>query len=504
MRRVPITRPALAMLILAMILVLVSGLLELNGAMLQAASHAGVEAALVNRSVQRELERLASREPAASLESIAGDAALRQVLMDGIARAPSLVGIAVCSPSGLIVAGTQPDLSGAMAVWKPPLPDIHGFSASLGFLWTLWRAPQTYQVKTLLRRGDEPFAELRVDLSGAFLWAAVRAAASRGMVTAIVVISLTVLAGILLTRWGTGRVRVLEQGIAAIRAGQFQERLPESGVDEFSRLARALNLLGEEYGRRRDRSSGSTSGPGRGASAVGALPDPSRALIRLGETAAGVAHELRNHLQSVQINLDELKRADFMTTDQLRQRVEDATRGVQSMSGAVRGFLKVARLRPLAPVGVDLNELLAQIRDELAEETSLAGVDLRLQPELSVPEVWLDPEVLRRSIHNLVRNSLQALDGREGQVTISTALLPNAVRISVIDDGPGIPPEVLESVFDLYFTTRTDGSGVGLSLVRQSAEMHGGEVTIHTVPGGGTEVAMILPLRISSPEGSGR
>ena len=503
MRTLSISRPVFAVLLLAAVLVGVSGVLELSGAVRQAASQAGVEADLVIGSVQRELERLAARDPTASLETLAGDAGLRQTLMDGVARAPSVVGVAVCDPSGSIVACTEAKLKGAPAPPRPPLPIIRGFAASLRCLWGLWHAPQTYRASSLLRSADQPYAIVQVDVSGAFLWAAVRAAASRGMVTAVCVISLAVLAGVLLTRWGTGRIRILEAGIAAIRAGRFEEKLPESGVDEFSRLARALNLLGEEYGRQR--SARSVNSESRdGPSALTVLPDPSRALTRLGEAAAGVAHELRNHLQSVQSDLEELNRAEFLTLDQLRQRVEGVSHGVQSMSGAVRGFLKVARVRPLSPIRLNPNTLLEQVRDDLSEETSLAGVDLLLVRDDTVPEIWVDPEVLRQSVHNLVRNALEALAGREGKVTIQTARLENTVQISVIDDGPGIPAEVLDSVFDLYFTTRTDGSGVGLALVRQSVEMHGGEVTIRTSEGSGTEVALLLPFRGSLQEGLGR
>lgn len=496
-----ITRPLLAILLLAVALVVVSGILELTGAVRLASSQAAVEAGLVTGAVQRELARALTDAPDTSLAALGDDARVRQTLRDGVARAPSIVDVAVLDPRGRAVAHTQPTLVGTVPNAHPPLPAIRGFGRSLGVLWSLWRSPEVYQVETVLRRGDEPFATIRVSIAGSFLWEAVRQAAARGLASAIVVLCLAALAGVLLGRLALGRVRVLEAGIDAIRTGRFEHPLPESGADEFARLARALNLLGAQYQEGRPQhASLPASGRQQGTDDRINLPDPawgdqSRVLARLGQAATGVAHELRNQLQTVQFDLDELRKGDTMPPDLMRKRVESAALGVRSLGGAVRGFLKVARVRPLAPEAVRINELLEQIRGELEAEALLAGIDLALEADPELPETLADPEVLRQAVYNLVRNSLQALTDREGTVTIRTSRISDRLRISVADDGPGIPPEVLDRVFDLYFTTRLDGSGVGLALVRQAAEMHGGEVTINSGPSTGTVVTIEIPWR---------
>jgi signal transduction histidine kinase len=485
-----ITRPLLAILLLAVALVVVSGILELTSAVRLASSHAAVEAGLVAGTVQRELTRALIDAPDTSLAALGDDARVRETLRDGLARAPSIVDVAVLDPEGRAVAHTQPTLVGTVPTSHPPLPEVRSFGRSLGVLWSLWRAPKVYQVETALRRGDEPFATIRVSIAGSFLWEAARQAASRGLAAAIIVICLAALAGVLLGRLTLGRVRVLEAGIDAIRSGRFERPLPESGVDEFARLARALNLLGAQYheGRPQD-----ARRPAWG--------DQSRVLAHLGQAATGVAHELRNQLQTVQFDLDELRKGDTMPPDLMRRRVESAALGVRSLGGAVRGFLKVARVRPLAPEAVRINELLGQIRGELEAEALLAGVDLTLEADPELPETLADPEVLRQAVYNLVRNSLQALTDREGKVTIRTSRQSDRLRIAVADDGPGIPPEVLDRVFDLYFTTRFDGSGVGLALVRQAAEMHGGEVAIDSTPNAETVVTIEIPWRPARESG---
>ena len=502
-----ITRPLLAILLLAVALVVVSGILELTSAVRLASSHAAVEAGLVAGTVQRELARALIDAPDTSIAALGGDARVRETLRDGVARAPSIVEVAVLDPEGRAVAHTQPTLVGTVPTSHPPLPEIRSFGRSLEVLWSLWRAPEVYQVETFLRRGDEPFATIRVSIAGSFLWEAARQAASRSLAAAIIVICLATFAGVLLGRLALGRVRVLEDGIDAIRSGRFEQPLPESGVDEFARLARALNLLGAQYheGRPQDARRPALVQRQQAADPIDlpapAWGDQSRVLAHLGQAATGVAHELRNQLQTVQFDLDELRKGDTMPPDLMRRRVESAALGVRSLGGAVRGFLKVARVRPLAPEAVRINELLGRIRGELEAEALLAGVELALEADPELPETLADPEVLRQAVYNLVRNSLQALADREGKVTIRTSRESDRLRIAVADDGPGIPPEILDRVFDLYFTTRFDGSGVGLALVRQAAEMHGGEVAIDSTPNAETVVTIEIPWRPTKESG---
>jgi signal transduction histidine kinase len=476
-----LTRPFLALLLLALVLVAVSGLLELSGSVRLAVSQAAVEAGLISGSVQQELGRLASAAPGDSLNALCRDPRLREVMMNGLARAPSVLYIAVLDPVGRVAAHTEPGQVGSALALQPPLPVVRCFSQSLRLLWGLWRVPPTYQVETALQRGGELYAVIRVAMAGSFLWEAVRQAASRGILAALIVISMAVLAGIGLTRLAVGRLRLLEDGVAAIRAGRFEEKLPESGAGEFSQLAAALNLLGEQYNReRRERAA--------------PMPDASKVLVHLGQAAAGVAHEMRNNLQVVQVDLELLRTARQLSPEEVHRRVEGIIAGVGSVSGAVRGFLKVARVRSLEAVPLQLNDLLRELEKESRPQAELAGVDLRLECDPSLPETLADPEVLRQALQNLIRNSLQALVGLEGQVVLRSEAGEGRARISVADNGPGIPPEILERIFELYFTTRKDGSGVGLALVRQAAELHGGDVIVRSTVGEGTEVVLEIPL----------
>jgi signal transduction histidine kinase len=380
------------------------------------------------------------------------------------------------------------------------------FGEAMRVLWTIRRGAQTYRIETPLSREGRPLATVRVVIAGALLWDEVRQATASGLASGIVAMICALSIGILVIRLAAGRIRLMAERVVAIREGRASERLPATGIDEFDRLADELNLLGTEFELKwneLERSGARRSealDPG-----TELLLDQSRVLAGLGQTAAGMAHELRNHLQTVQFDLDALRSADRLSPDELRSRVESAADGVDRLGGAVRGFLKVARVRPLAPESVQVNDVIREAAVALRDEAALAGVELKYELDPSLPETLADPEVLQQAVRNLVRNSVQALSsGEGGSVWIRTANTGGTLRITVSDNGPGIPSAVLGRVFDLYFTTRKDGSGVGLALVRQSVEMHGGEIHIDSQEGFGTEIVLEMPVRAFSGRSASR
>jgi signal transduction histidine kinase len=486
------TRQLLALVALAVVLVTISGSLELLSAVQLALDRAGIEAVLISGSIRRELAQLAPEYPPGSLEGIGEDPRLQAVLMDAFGLAPSVLSVAVLDPDGVAVAHTQPDRIGSLLVPNPPLPEKAGWREAARMLFQIARGPALYQTETTLLVGERPYATIRVTFAGTFLWDAAKRAARRGSVAAVIVVAFALLVGILLSRVTAGRLRTLEAGVVALREGRFREPLPETGIDEFSRLARELNLLGRRFESEASRGAGgSLPDDSTAARAV----DQSRVLAHLGQTAAGVAHELGNQLQVVQSDLEALRRAEELEPDEIRLHVESAVGGVGNLGGAVRGFLRLARIQPLSIQNLDLNRLMEEVHAELQPEAELAGISLELDLASGVMETHADRDVLRQAIHNLVRNALRALSGREGGIVLGTARDAGSAVLSVVDDGPGIPPEVLKKVFDLYFTTRADGSGVGLAVVRQSMELHGGDVEIDSGPDRGTVVRLRLPLR---------
>jgi signal transduction histidine kinase len=229
-----------------------------------------------------------------------------------------------------------------------------------------------------------------------------------------------------------------------------------------------------------------------------AMVDQSRVLSRLGQMATGVAHEIRNSLQTISFELGILRESRGGDPDEIAAHVREASAEIQKLQRSVSGFLKVARLRQLAPAPIHLNDLLLEVHRAMEAEANLAGLELELDSEQGLPETHADREVLRQALQNVVRNAIQALPSRDGRILLRSRAVGGEILISVHDTGPGIPAEIREKVSDLYFTTKEGGTGVGLAIVRQAVEMHGGELDIDSGPGEGAAVTLRLPLRAAT------
>jgi C4-dicarboxylate-specific signal transduction histidine kinase len=130
--------------------------------------------------------------------------------------------------------------------------------------------------------------------------------------------------------------------------------------------------------------------------------------------------------------------------------------------------------------------------------------DVRVATEFGpVPSVWVDENQIRQILLNLVQNAHQAMAGHSGPrvLTIRLGLAPGAVRLEVLDSGPGIRPDALPRIFDAFFTTKAPGEGTGLGLwvSYAIAEQHGGRLRAENRPEGGAAFALDIPVREPAP-----
>ena len=150
-----------------------------------------------------------------------------------------------------------------------------------------------------------------------------------------------------------------------------------------------------------------------------------------------------------------------------------------------REFADFGRLPEGPPSEIDMVELL----DELARTAVPPGVSVRLTANGGRRTVMGHYEPLRRAFANLLRNAAEAMQGR-GAIDVGLTGDARGVAVTIADHGPGIPPELRHKVFEPYFTTKPDGTGLGLALVRQTLEAHRGTVTVSETPGGGATFAV--------------
>lgn len=249
----------------------------------------------------------------------------------------------------------------------------------------------------------------------------------------------------------------------------------------------------------------------------------SRKLIALGRLTAGVAHEVKNPLNAMMIHLELLRTkirdgaqavvpvsepaarsgAVIGLADREREpapEVQGALQHVELMEGEIRrldevvqGFLKFTRPEELRPEPINLKELLEEALPVIESEARANAVDVELEIPMSVPDVSGDASMLRQVVLNLAINACQAMPDGGTLRLICAAASKDRVEMRVEDTGVGIKPEDLEKIFDLYYSTKDHGTGIGLSMVYRIVQMHEGEVEVQSTQGRGTVFRVLLP-----------
>jgi signal transduction histidine kinase len=240
----------------------------------------------------------------------------------------------------------------------------------------------------------------------------------------------------------------------------------------------------------------------------------SQKLAALGRLSAGVAHEVKNPLNSMMIHLELLRQkvvarqpAPVLAgggvpprTGQLvapdgpadaMQHVDVIATEIRRLDEVVQGFLKFARPEDLKLQPVVLSALFDEIAPVIRPEADRNGVVMSVECDGSAI-VNGDPAMLRQAFLNLALNACQAMP-EGGTLRIQGKPTGRKVQVLVSDNGTGIKPEHLDKIFDLYFTTKPKGSGIGLSMVYRIIQMHDGEIEIESTPGKGTTFRILLP-----------
>ncbi len=232
--------------------------------------------------------------------------------------------------------------------------------------------------------------------------------------------------------------------------------------------------------------------------AVQSLVTYSQKLAALGRLTSGVAHEVKNPLNAMRIHLELLKARLGASQPPIRENLDVIAQEIVRLDRVVQGFLKFVRPEEirLAPVHVDA--LLSEIARLMVPEAARAGARMTEDVVPELPPVAGDRELLQQALTNLVTNAIQAMP-KGGTVTLGARLGPDgSVEIRIADEGVGIPAQDLEKIFRLYFTTKSQGSGIGLSMVYRIVQMHDGRIDVESEVDRGTVMILTLPVASGS------
>lgn len=245
-----------------------------------------------------------------------------------------------------------------------------------------------------------------------------------------------------------------------------------------------------------------------------------RELSAIGRLANMVAHDLRNPLSSVKMALQILHRQAHSQLahishvhpaaerceecglgEQTRELTQIAMDQVRYMEAILTDLMTYSRPDALKPEWINLDKLLDTTLSSLQKQIGESGVAIRTHYQAGVPTVHADPMKLRQAFSNLIVNAVQASEGRDGPapevaINVHLALIESGARvqIEVLDNGPGVAPEMAGKLFEPFFTTRAKGTGLGLAIVKRIVDQHGGDVALENLPGQGARAVVTLSL----------
>jgi signal transduction histidine kinase len=220
-------------------------------------------------------------------------------------------------------------------------------------------------------------------------------------------------------------------------------------------------------------------------------------LATLGELATGLAHEIRNPLAGI-AGVIEIVSRDLPSTSPARAVIKDVRLEIAQINRIVTDLLETARPHPpqirLSNLNTTVEHAVMLARQQVLSEP--IKIELHQDPEL--PEVEHDSDQIHQVLLNLLLNAVQAMTA--GVVNVKIGSQEGCASVVVSDTGRGISPQHLANIFRPFYTTKGNGTGLGLSLARRIAEEHHGRIEVHSVVGKGSKFTVLLPFHAPTPE----
>jgi len=247
--------------------------------------------------------------------------------------------------------------------------------------------------------------------------------------------------------------------------------------------------------------------PGRGTGLLVRLRDPEAArqvsrqlqtadrLSAISRITSGVAHEVKNPLNAILMHV-ELARMKLAREDtDIATQMEIISREILRLDRVVKTFLDFTRPVELHLTEVPLDSFVREIVDLAAPQAAAAGIRVSVSEDADAAHIQADVDLMKQAILNVVVNAIQAMP-QGGELRIESAVRGEEAEIRISDTGVGIPPELREKIFRLYYTTKPQGSGIGLAMTFRIVQLHDGAIDFTSEPGKGTTFVLRLPISV--------
>ena len=221
-------------------------------------------------------------------------------------------------------------------------------------------------------------------------------------------------------------------------------------------------------------------------------------LASLTNLAAAVAHEIKNPLAAISIHVQLLRKnfkaCNLAINTKAQKHLDVVEEEIERLNKIVVDFLFAVRPLQCEFAPVDVSKLIRNLIETFQEEFAAAHISVVFHPDGELPRIQADERFLRQALMNILTNAKAAMTPSGGELCITARCDEQKLCIAIADTGKGIAPDVLHKIFEPYFTTKPDGSGLGLTMTYKVVKEHGGDIQVHSELGKGTRFTLILPV----------
>jgi signal transduction histidine kinase len=349
-------------------------------------------------------------------------------------------------------------------------------------------ADRALEVVLPLELGNAPFGAIRVGLSPVLIRDDLTQALRPNLVWTVLLSAAAILVGLVLATRILRPIHVINSGLMKLGRGEKVGSIDLPPDEELEGVGESFRAISEKLAAR-----------------------------SLGRLMAGVTHEVRNPLNAMTIHLELVRehllrlqrgarapvgavlglegREDSMPeVNGAREHIDVIASEIKRLDEVITGFVRFIRPEELQLTPVDLKLLVAEVIALVEPDARRSGITCRSDVPDGMPELRADPALLRQALLNLALNGCQSMpDG--GRLTMGARVQKDRrVALIVEDTGAGISADKLDRIFDLYYTTKPQGSGIGLSIVYRIVQLHGGEIEVQSTEGRGAAFRLLLPL----------
>ncbi|MBL7032194.1 MAG: HAMP domain-containing protein [Nitrospira sp.] len=321
---------------------------------------------------------------------------------------------------------------------------------------------------------------LRLCLTKEFLLRTLAGVQEKLFLFAAVVTFVGIIFGLYMARKVLQPILILSKGVGRVGEGEIGVEVPVVGHGEIRELSLSFNKMSVKLKELIDQIRSAQEHMVR-----------TEKLYAIGEFSAGIAHEIKNPLTPIMMLMRRVKEEKESLSESDIDIIENELNRIDRI---VTEFLAFARPDTVEKTAVNLNDVLNEVITITRPKMDRLGISHIAKYSNDLPDITGSHDALKQVFLNIILNSIQAMDGQGGNLTVEISAADGNIQVIVKDTGTGITEDNMKKIYDPFFTTKKDGTGMGLALTHNIISDHSGNISIESIPGQGTTVKVEFPV----------